>query len=93
LSLHWIADARSDDTPPGGALVFELWRAASGEDSVRVYYTAQTLEQMRSATVLSIENPPARVPVFIPACGRVDFSCSLGDFETALQRLLAAQRP
>lgn len=37
LNLHWIADGRSDDTSPDGALVFELWRAASGEDSVRVY--------------------------------------------------------
>lgn len=68
LNLHWIADGRSDDTSPDGALVFELWRAASGEDSVRVYYTTQTLEQMRSAIVLSMENPPARVPVF---CSRM----------------------
>jgi len=93
LSLHWIADGRSDDTPPGGALVFELWRAASGEDSVRVYYTTQTLEQMRSAIMLSTEDPPARVPVFVPGCSRDDFSCSLGDFEKALQRSLAAQGP
>jgi 4-phytase / acid phosphatase len=93
LDLHWIADGRSDDTPPGGALVFELWHAASGEDSVRVYFTAQTLEQMRSALTLSMENPPARVPVFVPACSRVDFSCSLGDFEMVLQRALAAQEP
>lgn len=93
LNLHWIADGRSDDTPPGGALVFELWRAASGEDSVRVYYTTQTLQQMRSAMMLSMENPPDRVPVFVPACSHVDFSCSLGDFEMALQRSLAAQRP
>jgi len=93
LDLHWIVDGRRDDTPPGGALVFELWRSAHGEDSVRVYYTAQTLEQMRAATVLTRENPPVRVPVFIPACGRADFSCSLADFALALQRSTAAQAP
>jgi 4-phytase/acid phosphatase len=89
LNLDWIADGRRDDTPPGGALVFELWQSAAGEDSVRLYYTTQTLEQMRSATVLSKENPPVRVPVFIPACSRADFSCSLTDFERALQALTA----
>ena len=86
LDLHWVADGRRDDTPPGGALEFELWQAATGEDFVRVYYTTQTLEQMRAATVLTRENPPVRVPVFVPACSRADFSCSLTDFVLALQR-------
>ena len=36
LRLDWIIDGRRDDTPPGGTLVFELWRASSsGEDRVR----------------------------------------------------------
>lgn len=90
LDLDWIADGRRDDTPPGGALVFELWQPAAGsEDFVRVYYTTQTLEQMRSAAVLSSQTPPIRVPVFIPACSRTDFSCSITDFERALQALSA----
>jgi 4-phytase / acid phosphatase len=92
LDLHWIADGRRDDTPPGGAFVFELWQSA-GQGFVRVYYTTQTLEQMRAATVLSRENPPVRVPVFIPACSRADFSCSLKDFATALQSSTEAQAP
>jgi 4-phytase/acid phosphatase len=90
LDLDWIADGRRDDTPPGGALVFELWQPATGsEDFVRVYYTTQTLEQMRSATVLTSQNPPVRVPVFIPACSHADFSCALPDFERALRSLTA----
>jgi 4-phytase/acid phosphatase len=94
LDLNWIADGRRNDTPPGGALVFELWQAsAGGEDSVRIYYTTQTLEQMRSATVLSKENPPVRVPVFIPSCSRADFSCSLADFEQALRTLTSDSNP
>jgi 4-phytase/acid phosphatase len=93
LGLEWIADGRRDDTPPGGALVFELWQPAAGEDFVRVYYTTQTLEQMRSATVLTSQNPPVRVPVFVPVCSRADFTCSLPDFEQALRRLTAEGNP
>ncbi len=90
LDLDWIADGRRDDTPPGGALVFELWQPeAGGEDFVRVYFTTQTLEQMRSSTVLTSQNPPARVSVFIPACSRADSSCSVTDFERTLQSLTA----
>jgi 4-phytase/acid phosphatase len=77
LNLNWIADGRRDDTPPGGALVFELWRARStGRYVVRTYFTTQTLEQMRSAASLSLENPPQRVPIFLPGCSNQDFSCS-----------------
>src|SRR5262249_7383437 len=53
LDLHWIADGRRDDTPPGGALVFELYRkAASKEEIVRVFYTTQSLDQMRNESAL-----------------------------------------
>ena len=75
LGLTWIADGRRDDTPPGGALVFELWKGRkSGAYSVRTYFTVQTLEQMRSGTELNLSNPPQRVPVFLPGCSRKDFS-------------------
>ena len=60
LNLTWIADGRRDDTPPGGALIFELWRnRKTGQFSVRTYFTVQTLEQMRSSATLTLSNPPA----------------------------------
>jgi len=94
LDLHWIADGQPDGTPPGGALVFELWRSRIDRtDSVRVYYTAQSLEQMRAATVLTQENPPVRVPIFIPSCSRPDLFCSLADFEESLERLTTKREP
>lgn len=94
LDLHWIADGQSDGTPPGGALVFELWRSRIDRtDSVHVYYTAQTLEQMRAATLLTQENPPVRVPIFIPSCSRPDLFCSLVDFEESLERLTTKREP
>lgn len=82
LNLDWIADGRRDDTPPGGALVFELWKdRKSGEYSVRTYFTVQTLEQMRSSSKLTLSTPPQRVPIFLPGCSRSDLSCSWPDFE------------
>jgi len=70
LSLSWLIPGDlPNDTPPGGALVFELWRQpAGGEYSVRTYYTAQTLEQMRKALPLTLDSPPAKATVFVPAC-------------------------
>lgn len=86
LGLDWIVNGSRGGTPPGGALVFELWRTgASRRYSVRMHYTAQTLDQMRVAKPLTLANPPADVPVFVPGCSRADFSCSLEDFLTVLR--------
>lgn len=86
LNLNWLIDGRRDDTPPGGALVFELWKSSGKEEySVRTYYMAQTLEQMRNATPLSLQNPPERVRVFVPGCSQIDFSCEWEAFQKAIQ--------
>jgi len=86
LGLSWLIDGRRDDTPPGGALVFELWkRHGAGELSVKTFYMAQTLEQMRNATPLSLASPPERVPVFVPGCGRADGTCTWKDFQKAVR--------
>ena len=63
LGIDWIADGRANDTPPGGALVFELWRSPrAGFSFVRVAFTTQTLEQMRNSEPLTTANPPAESP-------------------------------
>jgi 4-phytase/acid phosphatase len=86
LSLNWLIDGRRDDTPPGGALVFELRKKHNApEYLVRTYFTAQTLDQMRNATPLSVANPPERVPVFVPGCSRSDLSCTWKAFQRAVQ--------
>ncbi len=86
LGLDWIIDGRREDTPPGGALVFELWRGhASGGYSVRVFYTAQTLEQMRTTQPLTTSNPPAETPVFVPGCSTADMSCDLDRFSALVR--------
>ena len=91
LDLNWLIDGRRDDTPPGGALVFELWKTPGAEAySVRTYYTAQTLDQMRNSTPLSLQEPPERVPVFIPGCGRADSSCEWKAFQQAVKEATLA---
>lgn len=85
LNLTWIIDGRRDDTPPGGALIFELWQERSTQQySVRVFYTAQTIDQMRAGTPLTSERPPQRVALFVPGCSRINMACSLPDFFQAL---------
>jgi len=86
LGLSWIVDGRRDDTPPGGALVLELWkRHDTDQYSVRTFYTAQSLDQMRNTSTLSIASPPERVPVFVPGCGREDGSCEWNAFQKTVQ--------
>ncbi len=85
LGIDWIVDGRVDDTPPGGALLFELWRShPDGKLFVRLEYTAQTLEQMRQAQTLTPANPPDQEPIFLPGCSGPDMSCSLDDFWAAM---------
>lgn len=85
LGVNWIIDGRVDDTPPGGALLFEVWRPSDGgQPFVRLEYTAQTLEQMRHAQTLTPANPPAAAPIFVPGCSRQDKSCTWEGFSAAV---------
>jgi 4-phytase/acid phosphatase len=91
LNLNWVADGRGNDTPPGGALIFELWQdRKTREFSVRVYFEAQTLEQMRSSATLTLSNPPERVPVSVPGCSGSDLSCTWPAFTRAVRQAIDA---
>jgi 4-phytase/acid phosphatase len=70
LGLSWkLPGYQSDDTPPGGALIFALWRDPdTGQFTVKLRYLAQTLDQMRNASPLSIAAPPAGQDVSLPGC-------------------------
>jgi 4-phytase/acid phosphatase len=89
LDLSWLIDGRRDDTPPGGALVFELWQQGNAAAfSIRAYYTAQTLDQMRNATPLSLANPPDRALLFIPGCSKADASCEWDAFRSTVREAI-----
>jgi 4-phytase/acid phosphatase len=88
LGLSWLIEGyQRDDTPPGGALVFELWRQpVTGAYTVRTYYTAQTLEQMRKAPPLTLDSPPAKAALFVPGCSTAEegFPCGWKEFQRTL---------
>jgi 4-phytase/acid phosphatase len=51
LGLHWHGrQFASDDPPPGGALIFERWRNASGRYRLAVRFRSQSLDEMRDLT-------------------------------------------
>jgi 4-phytase/acid phosphatase len=80
-----------DDTPPGGALIFSLWQQpGTAKYFVRTQYLAQTLQQMRSATPLSMAAPPAKEDVAVPGCEPATTStgCSWEIFAKLLQKAI-----
>jgi len=69
LGLSWkLAGYQPDDTPPGGGLIFSLWRDSAGRYSLKLHYMAQSLDQMRNADRLSVAAPPEIQVVAIPGC-------------------------
>ncbi len=93
FGMNWcLPGTQMNSTLPGGALVFELWKRGGQENAyyVRASYVAQTLEQMREATPLSLESPPARAPIFIPGCGGPgpDFDAPLASFIRQARRVI-----
>ena len=74
LGLHWSpATYLADQTPPAGALHFELLRhRPTDAHAVRVRFLVQTLDQMRRAAVLDRANPPQEAIATIEGCGTAD---------------------
>jgi 4-phytase/acid phosphatase len=70
LGAHWLLPGYQPDfCPPGGTLVFELRQVrATGQYLVRVFYTAQTFDQLRNLTTLTLAEPPATMQLLIPGC-------------------------
>jgi 4-phytase/acid phosphatase len=88
LGISWLLPGYQPNDPvPGGALVFELWRAVGTKQySVRTYYTAQSLDQMRHALSLTTVSPPLRAPIFVPGCSTSSegFGCPWQDFRRTI---------
>jgi 4-phytase/acid phosphatase len=89
LGLSWrLPGYQPDDTPPGGALVFSLWRDDAGQDSVTAHYVAPSLDQMHNAERLTLGTPPESQTVSIPGCQSVSAEpgCSWASFKLVLQK-------
>lgn len=92
LGLSWhLQGYRTDETPPGGALVFSLWQDPdSRRDFVRTQYVAQTPDQMRNAVRLTVSRPPAEEGVSIPGCDSAghNAACSWSLFKSTLEHAI-----
>jgi len=84
LGLHWTLDGRSDDTPPGTELAFQLWQTGPNSYVVRTVVTLQTLPQMRERQPLSAKNPPATAPVQPANCPASHNGCAWPAFLSLL---------
>jgi 4-phytase/acid phosphatase len=81
--VTWKAEGfQQNDPGPAGALVFELHRVReTGQLIVRLFYVIASLDQMRNGTTLSLETPPQRIPLQIPACSGL-YDCPYDQFKT-----------
>lgn len=88
LNLHWqLPGYQPDFCSPGGALVFELRQEKKSKAYlVRVFYTAQTFDQLRDLTPLTRENPPATMQLLVP--GGSKSSTNLDVPFSAFQKLM-----
>ena len=91
LDLHWLLPGYQPDfCAPGGALVFELRHVtATGEYLVRVFYTAQTFDQLRNLTPLTLQAPPGTMQLLVPGGSRSTTNLDV-DFTTFTNLLNAA---
>ncbi len=87
LNLHWqLSGYQPDYCAPGGALVFELRQSKQTRRYlVRIYYTAQTFDQLRSLDPLT-QDSPATMQLFVPG-GSISATNLDVDF-TAFQQLV-----
>ena len=91
LDAAWaIPGSPASPTLPAGALVFERRRSPDGHERIYLSYIVQTLEQMRSATPLTLDAPPARTPIRIPGCSSNEpgYPCAIDDFRRLARSLI-----
>jgi 4-phytase/acid phosphatase len=84
LGLSWVLPSHApDDAPPGGALIFSLWKTTKGIYKVKVQFVAQTLEQMHNAAPLTFSNPPGIANLFVAGCSTslTGYPCSWSGFK------------
>ena len=90
LDATWLLPGyEANETPPTGALVFEV-RASGAGPLVYLSYVAQTPDQMRNVTHLTLAAPPLRQPIRIAACSSdaAGFPCTLESFGKAVAAAL-----
>ncbi len=74
LGMNWIAEGYGpNDTPPGTAMVFEMWRdTATNKRTVRTWLLTEPPKKMRDAVPLYLEAPPTKTAIFVPGCSTAE---------------------
>jgi 4-phytase/acid phosphatase len=92
LNLSWLLPGyQRDDTPPGGSLIFRLWKKPAGPGYiVETMYIAQTLDQLRDASPLGPGSAPSSAEVFVPGCATAgsQFACDWESFRQVASRAI-----
>jgi 4-phytase/acid phosphatase len=88
FSLHWNASGVTDDTPPDSQIVFELWQSSKSKQyTVRLFYRAQSYDQLRSGQALTLASPPVEFDLVPPGC-RAGQPCPFAVFDKVARSLL-----
>jgi len=89
LGLTWsLPGYQPDETPPGGALIFSLWRDSdNGQYFVRAEFLASSLDQMHTLSALTSGMPPLRQRLLVPGCETASGTsdCQWNKFRTVVQ--------
>jgi 4-phytase/acid phosphatase len=95
LHIDWIvSDETINATPPGSALVFELvHNTRTNADTIRAFFIAQTLDQIRNLTPLTGAEKPSIAPIFIPGCSGPgpEYACSVDSFAQTIEDAVRAR--
>ena len=96
ITISWLRTMLSFDwqqglyphgnIPPGGSLVFERWRNEHQQRFVRIYFQAQSLDQLRQLTPLSQQHPPLLTELHFKGCEKSEVG-TLCPFDAAMQRI------
>ncbi len=91
IGAHFRMDGYGQDDPPiGGALELQVLVDGQGRRFVGAFYEAQTPDQLRSLSPLSLASPPARRELELACQAPGQRLCRLEDFLAALDHRLSA---
>ena len=91
ITDYSLDNAIESKTPIGSKVVFEKWADSAGTEYIRVRLVYQSVEQLRSTPLLTLENPPmSYVFQFDELTPNQDGLYSMKDFDAFLDEKIAA---
>ena len=93
LNMHWqLPGYQPDYCTPGGALVFELRQSNRGY-LVRVFYTAQSFDQLRYLRPLTLNDPPKTIQLLVPggSTSATDLDVNFAVFQKLMNNAIGRQ--